>query len=150
MFSTAQLDIMSNLVSQMRDKGFTSYVAVTNAASDVTYDYDLFIYFSDEEITSLSNYTYSFAANTIKYSIRSGNPSSNNHRNRIDVSYLSEPETISFDTWQFISTNCEFATGMIVPDYTYNEVRLNETNTLCSFLLCLCVMLGCVFQILRR
>ena len=150
MFSTAQLDIMRSLVAQMRDKGYTYYLAVQNSASSVTNDYDMFIYFSDQEITSLSQYLYTLPSSTIKYSIRSGNASSTNKTNRVDVSFLSAETDLQVDTWQFISTNAEFLTGMIVPDYTFTEVHNLETNALSSFMLVCVVMLVCIFQMFRR
>lgn len=150
MFSTAQLDIMRSLVAQMRDKGYTYYIAVQNAASSVSYDYNMFIYFSDQEITSLSQYLYTLPAATIKYSIRSGNASSSHKENRVEISFLSSETDLEVDTWQFISTNTEFSTGMIVPDYTFTEVHNFETNALSSFMLVCVVMLVCIFQMFRR
>lgn len=150
MFSTAQLDIMRSLVSQMRDRGYTHYIAVQNVASSISYDYDFFIYFSDEEITSLSQYLYTLPANTIKYSIRSGNASINHQDNRIDISHLSDETSLSVDRYQYVSTNAKFSTVFIVPDYTYSEVKNCETNALSSFMLVCGVLFVCICQMLRR
>ena len=150
MFSTNQLQIMKPLVAQMRDRGYNNYLAVQNVFSSDYYDYDMFIYFSDEEITSLSQYLYTLPANTIKYSIRSGNASSSHQDNRIDITHLSSETSLSIERYQFVSTNAKFSTAFIVPDYTYTEVKNSETNALSSFMLVCGVLFVCICQMLRR
>ena len=150
MFSTAQLDIMRSLVSQMRDRGYSHYIAVQNVASPISYDYDFFIYFSDEEIISLSQYLYTLPANTVKYSIRSGNANINHQDNRIDITHLSSETSLSVDRYQYVSTNAKFSTAYIVPDYTYTEVKNCETSALSSFMLVCGVLFVCICQMLRR
>lgn len=150
MFSTNQLTIMKSLVAQMRDRGYPYYLAVQNVNSSEYYDYDMFIYFSDEEINSLSQYLYTLPVNAIKYSIRSGNASSSHPENRIDISHLSSETSLSIDRYQFVSTNAKFSTSFIVPDYTYTEVKNCETTALSSFMLVCGVLFVCICQMLRR
>ena len=150
MFSNNQLSIMKPLVAQMRDRGYSYYLAVQNVSSSEYYDYDMFIYFSDEEITSLSQYLYTLPANTIKYSIRSGNVSTSHPENRMDISHLSSETSLSINSYEFVSTNANFSTSFIVPDYTYTEVKNGETSALSSFMLVCGVLFVCICQMLRR
>lgn len=149
MFSTAQMDILKPLVAQMRDNGYLYYLAVQNTATGVSNDYDMFIYFSDTEITALSQYSYSMPQSTIKYSIRSGNASTNQKQNRIDITYLTSATTLRVDSWQFCSTNAETISAMVVPDLTFTEVKSYETAGLSSFMLTVIVLLVSILHFFR-
>lgn len=150
MFSTAQLDLMIPLVAQMRSEGYLYYLAFQNQLTGSNYDYDLYIYFSKEEITSADGYSYFLSDNSLKYSIRSGNASTYNTGSRLDITVLDSVETVVIDTYQHISTNCCFTGATLQPDLTFTEVRNNETTSGLFFMLSVFIFFFAFLKLFRR
>lgn len=150
MFSTTQLDVMRPLISDMRDQGYLYYVAHQNQLSGVTNDYDVIIYFSKDEIVATDMYTYTVPKDSFKYSLRTGNASSNYTSQRISISKVNNQTAISIAAYQHISTNATFSTqGYIQPDL-FLEVSNYETNGGILFVLCAFVLVYCFIHLFRR
>lgn len=140
MFSTTQLDTLEGLVTVMRNEGYKYYVAVTDNNRTTNYNPDLYIYFSKEEIYSSEDYVFFIPSDSIKFSIRTSNSSTNNNTDRISKELLSSSEFLRVDEAEFCSTNASYTESILVqPDFIKTEVVGYEIQgalllTVCSFL----------------
>lgn len=150
MFSTAQLDLMIPLVAQMRSEGYLYYLAFQNQLTGSNYDYDLYIYFSKEEITSSDGYSYLLPADSLKYSIRSGNASTYSTGSRLDLAVLDFEQSVVVDSYQHISTNCCFTGVTLQPDLTFTEVRNNEASSGLLFMFSVFIFFFAFLKLFRR
>lgn len=149
MFSTAQLDLLNGLVSCMRDQGYLYYLAYTNVSS-TSNDYDMFVYFSKDEIFATDMYRYTVMSGSLKYSIRSGNAYSSTLYDRFTVSDVELAEIgITVPSYCHVSTNATFTSSSVQPNYCL-EVKQNETLGGVCFLLCVSLFVCCFFKLFRR
>ena len=153
MFSTVQLDMINGLVGTMRKEGYLYYLAVSDnyRTSGYSNEPDLYIYFSKEEIYATDMYSYYIPPNSIKYSIRTSNGSTNNTTERIISTDIKLGQNLDIDLNEFVSTNAtvtEFT--FLQPDFTIEEVGQYETQGVISFSLLLFVLLFVFFKLFRR
>lgn len=153
MFSTAQLDMINGLTGRMRQEGYFYYLAISDNYRSTGYSYepDLYIYFSKEEIICNDMYSYYIPVNCIKYSIRTSNASSSNTGERISSEVLELGQNIDVDYNEFISTNAsltEFA--FVQPDFTVGEVGQYETQGALLFVVCTFLLLFAFSKFFRR
>lgn len=149
MFSTAQMDMLRPLIIQMRDNGYLYYLAYQNYTS-TSNDYDLFVVFSKEVITAEDMYTYAVPADSLRYSIRSGNAYSSQTTPRITTATLPIATTVTIEEYQHISTNAEFQTAVIQPDIFISEVKDYDTQGSLLLIVCSMLCVYCFFKLFRR
>lgn len=140
MFSTAQLDYINGAVAAMKKEGYTHYVAISDNYRSTSSTADLYIYFSKDEIRAEDLYTYYIPSDSVVYSVRTGNGSTNNNGARLSVDTIDVAEFLDVDDNEFVSTNATFLEGQLQPDYTIGEVGQYEVQgalllTVCAFLL---------------
>lgn len=152
MFSTAQIDILNGLVAPMRDEGYIYYVAVTDNYKSNSYDPDLYIYFSKDEIFATDLQQYHIPSGSMLYSVRTSNGSNyNNTGPRIDASELELSEDLTVDEVEFVSTNATFTELVPVqPDYTIGEVGQYEMQGALLFVVCTFLLLFAFTKLFRR
>ena len=140
MFSTVQLDYINGAVATMKKEGYTHYVAISDNYRTNTSSADLYIYFSKDEIRAEDLYTYFIPSDSVLYTVRTGNGSTNNTSARLSVSTVNFAEFLDVDDNEFVSTNATFLEGQVQPDFTVGEVGQYEVQgalllTVCAFLL---------------
>lgn len=151
MFSTTQMDVMRPLIADMRKDGYLYYLAHSNQLSGVSNDYDVIIYFSKDEIFATDMYTYTVPRDSLKYSLKTGNASTNNTSSRITITKVGTNQTaMNIPSYQHISTNATFtSTGYIQPDL-FLEVQNYETNGGILFVLCAFLLVYSFIHLFRR
>lgn len=151
MFSTTQIEVVSSLVPTLREQGYVYYIATTN----VTIGYnnqtepDLYIYFSKEPITANNGYSYNIPNNTVLYTIRTPNYSTNSNAVNTEriVTNTLVAQNLSIDVYEHIFTNAEFITGESVqPDIVakggYQNEKIESVGIVITMLLCV----YCIFK----
>lgn len=120
MFSTAQIEIVESLVPTMLSKGYTHYVAYTNANTGGYYtsEPDLYIIFATEKIIANTGYSYTIPSGSVRCVIRSGNYSSGSTSVNTDriVTESFKGSTLTVDKYEHIYTNAVFEGTTIQPD----------------------------------
>ncbi len=150
LFNTAQQDLLKALVPTMREKGYKSYVAYTNSLYKEgfydSYDPDLFIVFSKEEITANSAYSYQVPPDSVLYSCRTVNYSSSSHAVNSER-IVSKPFTgqLDINVYEHIFSNVEYSGTTIQPDILRGE-RANNENYMQATVFLLSVFL--IFTVL--
>lgn len=139
LFSTNQIEIVETLVPTMLAKGYTHYVAYTNTNTGSYYNSepDLYIIFSNEEISGSSAYSFNIPSNSVRVVVRSSNYSSStsavNTERIVTEEYTAT--TLNVDVYEHIYTNAVFTGSSVQPDIlqegsantiydTYNSVIL--------------------------
>lgn len=139
MFNTNQIEIVETLVPTMLAKGYTHYVAYTNTNTSnwSSTEPDIYIIFSNEEITATSSYSYNIPSDSVRVVVRSSNYSSStsavNTERIVTEEYTAT--TLNVDVYEHIYTNAVFTGTSIQPDIlregsanqiydTYNSVIL--------------------------
>lgn len=150
MFSNAQMQIMQPLIYQMRDQGYLYYIAYQNYLTSISDDYDLFIIFSKDEIMANNMYSYTIPSGSVKYSIRSGNASSNRQTQRILTNEIRTDISLSIEDYQHVSTNAIFSTAVIQPDLFSTEVKQVEAETGVLFFTIVLVFVIAFTKLFRR
>ncbi len=153
MFSTVQLDMINGLVATMRKEGYLHYLAISDnyRASGYSYEPDLYIYFSKEEITCDDMYSYYIPPNAIKYSIRTGNGSNSNTGERLQSDVLQLGQNIDIELNEFVSTNAKVTEFQFVqPDFTVEGVGQYETQGALLFVVCTFLLLFAFSKFFRR
>lgn len=158
MFNTAQKDLIENLVPLMRKEGYKYYVAYTHTATNSGYNYraepDLYIVFSDTELSFTSDYTFHCSGNSVRYTCRTVNYSSSQYAiNSERIVKSSVNGNITVQPYEHIYTNAEYQTsvGIRHPDILYTteggyayDVSFALTVAVC------CVLLFSVFSSIIR
>ncbi len=151
-FSTAQLDILEALVSDMRDMGYEYYLCHQNILSDTTNDFDMIVYFSKDTIYGTNMYTYTIPTGSVAYYIRSGNAS--NYGNQgIRMSVDDQVDIIvnyEIPIYAHISTNATFMSQTAIQPDLCMEVQQYETQGGILFTLCVFLLLFSFFKLFRR
>lgn len=140
MFSTTQIEIVETLVPTMLAKGYTHYVAYTNTNTSNwnNIEPDIYIIFSNEEITATSSYSYNIPSDAVRCVVRSSNYSSSSSAVNTERIVTEEytASTLNVDEYEHIYTNAVFTGLSIQPDIlqegrantiydTYNSVILS-------------------------
>lgn len=127
MFSTVQLDYINGLVAPMREQGYTHYLAFTDNTRSSSNEPDLYIYFAKEEIFATDLLSYDVPGDSVLYSVRTGNASTNNQYARVSVSDITLAVEVVIDDTEFVSTNAAFvALDIVQPNFTVGEVGQYE------------------------
>ncbi len=128
MFSATQIEIVETLVPTMLSEGYTHYVAYTNTNTSnwSNTEPDIYIIFSNEEITATSSYSYNIPSGSVRCVVRSSNYSSNNSAVNTDRVVLEDynSTTLNVDEYEHIYTNAVF-TGMSIQPDILQEGRAN-------------------------
>jgi len=132
MLSTTQLEYLRPLVAKMREEGYLYYLAYGVYSFDYSSSYnnpDLIVYFSKEEIFGKSMYSYTIPSNSLKYSVKTGNASSNYQTQRVEVSTISSIQIgMNIPVYSHVSTNATFLSLTEVQPDMCLEVKSNETQ----------------------
>lgn len=107
MFSTTQISYIELKVQQMFLQGYKHYLIHTNTNFNTTQNRehrDIVLYFSKDEITSSSDYSFRTSSDTIKIEVMSGNPSSQYQYDR-EVVTSANNQNISIPKYEFVITS---------------------------------------------
>lgn len=152
MFSDAQVTYLRGLVSDMRDEGYLYYLAYQQYNSSYnSYDPDLIVYFSKDEIFADGLYTYTIMRDSVKYSVRTSNASSNNQYERVQVENVELAKVdLSVPVYSHVSTNSTFLNMSVIQPDLCPEVKSYETQGAMCLILCAFLCFSCFVHLFRR
>lgn len=150
MWSDSNRDYVKQLIMSNR-KEYPYYVAHTCTYWDVSNSSALpafKVYFSKEPITAGSLYNYKIPANSLCYSVVSGNANRNYHDNRVTVNTFGGNLTVN--DYEFIYSNAEYSAVTIQPDIlATNNVESSHFDAVS--LIIICILLGTiVVRLIKR
>lgn len=129
MFSTNQINYIDTFLATYIPEGYDYYIAYSNTnTAYFSTEPDLYIIFSNEEITASDGYNYSIPAGSIQFSIMTGNYSSNSSANNDErvVQTTLQKQNLKIDSYEHIYTNSKFEAYALQPDYY--KASGGETN----------------------
>jgi hypothetical protein len=127
MFSTAQQQIIDELVPSYMAQGYKSYIVYTLTNTDGYYSNkpDLCFIFSKTDIVGTSAYEY-MAQDSVKILYRTGNYSSGNYADNSDrLSLFNFSGKVSIPVYEHVYTNVSFSSSLVMPDVIVKEVQQN-------------------------
>ena len=156
MFSTAQTDVLTSLIPVMRRQGYKYYVAYTNTSTTNSWStpaiVDLYVIFSQEEITANNQYSYSVPAGAVRYSIRTSNYSTSDYGvNTARLVSSNYSGTLSINVYEHIYTNATFSSSAVQPDILFSAQGgyLYESSVSLNILTA-CLLLFIAFRAIIR
>ena len=126
MFSTAQQQIIDELVPSYMAQGYNSYIVYTLTNTDGYYSNkpDLCFIFSKTDIIGSSAYEYTVSADSVKILYRTGNYSSGDYADNSDRLALSSfSGRLLIPVYEHVYTNVSFSSSLVMPDVTVKEVQ---------------------------
>lgn len=124
LFSSSEENYLKGLISSYAKQGYDYYLCYT--ITENNNDYDVYIYFSKEEIKAITSTTFD-VSNGVFIKLDSNSRSSYNdyNHNRVVISEGDFNSIVSVDVAEFIYTNA-------VVDYNASELVINPDITLNS------------------
>lgn len=149
MWSDSNRDYVKQLVLTNREE-YPYYVAHTCTYWDVTNSSTLpsfKVYFSKEPITASSQYDYKIPANSLCYSVVSGNANKNYHNMRVSATAYSG--NLSINNYEFVYSNAEYSAVTVQPDVTVSDSISRADYQGVSFFI-IAILLGVIVYKLIR